>query len=85
MYLVIEIQTSVYSAGPGNLNVSISGDVNLNANGKICISAFGDVDINTTTGQINLGNNAMKNLVNNLPVCLVCGAQHCIGNTQVNA
>ena len=44
-----------------------------------------DVNINTTTGTINLDNNTIKQLVNNLPACLVCGAEHCIGNTQVKA
>ena len=69
----IDIQTNTYSAGPGNLNVNISGDVNINSFGTINISAFSDVNINTsTTGQINLGNNSAKQLVDNLPSCLIC-------------
>ena len=79
----IDIQTSIYSAGPAPLNVNVSGDVTINSMGNTTVSAFGNVDIQATTGQITLGNNLAKQLVNNLPGCLICGSPHCIGNTQV--
>ena len=79
----IDIQTSVYSAGPAPLNVNVSGDVTINSMGNTTVSAFGNVDIQATTGQITLGNNLAKQLVNNLPSCLICGAPHCLGNIQV--
>ena len=79
----IDIGTSIYSGGPANLNINISGDAQLNTFGNIQISAMKDVNINSTMGQINLGNNLAKQLVNNLPSCLICGAPHCLGNVQV--
>jgi hypothetical protein len=57
----------------------------LNSFGNITLNAFGDVAISSTTGEINLGNNLLKQLVNNLPSCLICGAPHCVGNVQVKA
>ena len=68
----IEIGTGVYEDGPANLNVSISGNINLTAMGNIQISAMKDVDINSTVGKINLGDNPAKQLVNNLPACMIC-------------
>ena len=96
----IDIGTSVYSAGPAPLNISISGDVNIQSNGNITVSAMKEcninamsninvsavknVEINSLGGQINLGNNPAKQLVNNFPNCVICGAPHCLGNVQVN-
>lgn len=79
----ISIATNIYSAGPANLNLNVSGNININSFGDTNISAMGNVNVNTTTGKISLGNNPAKQLVNNIPVCMVCGAKHCIGNTQV--
>lgn len=78
----IDISTCVYS-GAAPLNLNVSGDINIITDRNCNISARGNVDIQATTGQITLGNNLAKQLVNNLPQCLICGAVHCLGNTQV--
>lgn len=79
----IDIGTSIYSGGPANMTVNVSGNVQINSFGDCKLSAFGNVDVQSTTGQITLGNNPTKNLVCNLPQCCICGAPHSIGNTQV--
>jgi hypothetical protein len=33
--------------------------------------------------NVNLGSNATKKLINNLPICPVTRGPHCIGNTNV--
>lgn len=81
----ISIGTSVYSAGPGSLNVNVSGNVNINSFGTTTISALGDVNVHSTTGFINLGNNKLKQPVCNIKNCFICGAPHAVGNTQVKA
>ena len=73
----IDIQTGVYSAGPAPLNVNVSGDVTINSMGNTTVSAFGNVDIQATTGQITLGNNLAKQLVCNIPNCLICRCSAC--------
>lgn len=95
----IDIGTSVYSAGPAPLNVSISGDVNIQSMGNITVSAMkecnvnalqnvtvsavGNVDVQSQAGIITLGPNPAKQPVCNLPNCVICGAPHQIGNTKV--
>lgn len=81
----IDIGTGIYSGGPANMNINVSGKATINTYDTIQISAMKDVNINTVNGDINLGDNPMKQLVNNLPQCLVCGGNHCIGNRQVKA
>ena len=73
----IDIGTSIYSGGPANLNINISGDAQLNTFGNIQISAMKDVNINSTMGQINLGNNPVKQFVCNIPNCLICRCPTC--------
>lgn len=68
----IDIGTSIYSGGPANMTVNVSGNVQINSYGNCQLSAFGNVDVQSTTGQITLGNNLAKQLVNNLPQCMVC-------------
>ena len=68
----IDIGTSIYSGGPANMTVNVSGNVQINSFGDCKLSAFGNVDVQSTTGQITLGNNLAKQLVNNLPQCMVC-------------
>ena len=68
----IDIGTSIYSGGPANMTVNVSGNVQINSFGNCQLSAFGNVDVQSTTGQITLGNNLAKQLVNNLPQCMVC-------------
>lgn len=79
----------------GNVNISVSesnANFKLNVpNGNVNISTnSGKIDINSTAGEINinggrvnLGNNVAKSLVNNLPNCLVTGAPHFVGVTNV--
>lgn len=69
----IDIATSVYSGGPANCNVNVSGNITINSFGDTTLSAFGNVDIKSTKGTITLGTNLMgSQLVNNLPNCLIC-------------
>lgn len=69
----------------GDITVNCEGNVELNVTGNIDITAEnGDINITSKSGMINLGNNLAKQLVNNLPNCLLTGAPHYIGNTNVN-
>lgn len=79
----ISIGTSIYSGGPAKLNISISGDITINTFGNCNISAMGNVDVQSTTGFITLGNNPAKQFACNLPNCCICGAPHAVGNIQV--
>ena len=79
----ISIGTSIYTNGGANLTVNVSGNVNINSYGDTNISAMKNVSVRSRTGQITLGNNPAKQLVNNLTNCCICGAPHCIGNIQV--
>jgi hypothetical protein len=81
----IDISTCTYSAGNAPMNINVSGDINITTMGQCNISAMSGVNINTTTGKISLGNNPIKAPVCNLRNCLICGAPHQIGNTQVEA
>lgn len=81
----IQINTGTYTNGPGNLTCNIAGKIDLETDSTINIKAQKDVNIDSVGGNVNLGKNAQKQLVNNLPQCLICGAMHCIGNTNVKA
>lgn len=43
----------------------------------------GDINIDSENGQVYLGKNSTKRLVNNFPKCLVTGADHFVGVTNV--
>lgn len=81
----ITIGTNSYTNGPANFNLNVSGNININTNGNATISANGNVDIKTVKGKISLGDNPMKQLVNNFDICPVIGCPHYKGNTQVEA
>lgn len=70
---------------PSSLTVETEGNINLVSHGNVNITAAKQVNIKTDTeiGEINLGNNPMKTLVNNLPICPVLGCKLAVGNTQV--
>lgn len=68
----IDISTCTYSAGNAPLNLNVSGNMNINTFSDCNISAMGNVNVRTTSGEITLGNNVVKQLVNNLPQCLIC-------------
>lgn len=44
----------------------------------------GNINVDSENGQVNLGKNSEKRLVNNFPKCLVTGADHFVGVTNVN-
>jgi len=69
----------------GHVNLNIAGNIDVHSiNGKINVIADkGDINVDSTAGNVNLGKNAAKQLVNNLPNCLVTGAPHCLGNINV--
>ena len=66
-----------------DFDMTINGDANMNVTGKTNIVSMGDVKVDGKT--VNLGKNLQKQLVNNLPNCLICGSPHQIGNTNVKA
>ena len=79
----IEIQTDK----DGNLTLNLSGvlgSLNVNAlgeEGNINIIGGGTVKVDATT--VELGNNVVKVLANNFPLCLFTGAKHAVGNKNV--
>ena len=65
----------------GNLTINIEGNTNINTKGDTSVISLGNVTVDGT--MVNLGKNLAKQLVNNLPVCLVTGAPHAVGNINV--
>ncbi len=86
-------QGNVNIEAAGNLNISVKGDAVLDVTGKATVTAGGDVEISAEGkvkvdgAMVELGENALgalgRELVNNLPTCLLTGAPHQIGNTKV--
>jgi hypothetical protein len=74
----LELTTNLADFG-----MTINGDVNMQVTGKTDIVSQGDVNVDGKS--VNLGKNLQKQLVNNLPACLICGSPHQIGNTNVKA
>lgn len=72
---------STEAANTGNITIDVGGNVNVNIAGDGNVIAEGDVKVDGK--QVLLGKNMAKTLVNNLPQCLIAGAPHCIGNTNV--
>lgn len=80
-------------SGEIDINAGATGAINIAGNGNISISTqtgnidvkteAGNVSIDSTSGMVNLGRNAAKQFVNNLPTCLATGAPHFVGNTNV--
>lgn len=71
---------------PGEITLyAQKGDITINsdeANINV-MSNTGKIEINSENGDVLLGKNSLKQLVNNLPKCLVTGADHFIGVTNV--
>jgi len=71
--------------------MATKGKIHLKTDGDLSIeSTNGDIDVKTLTGNVNvdgmmvnLGKNPAGQFVNNLPACLVTGAPHFVGNTNV--
>lgn len=80
----LTINTGSGYEGPGKLTVNAGGNADIIVDGNAKIKAKGDITINSTTGQVNLGRNPTKQLCNNLTNCLFTGIVHNIGNTNVN-
>lgn len=83
---------TITSTGTITINAAPSaGKMTINADGGLDITAkAGVINVKSKSGVVNvdgtkvqLGKNAAKQLVNNLPNCLVTGAPHYIGNTNV--
>lgn len=83
-----------------SIELNVAGNVNVNAEqGNVdVVVKQGSVNVSAPNGKINLGDNAIdqivedqiqpsvtKFLVNNLPKCMVTGADHFINNTNVYA
>lgn len=58
----------------GNLRAEVSMDCDIKADGNVFIDA---------SQMVEFGKNVSKMLINNLPNCVVTGAPHYIGNTNV--
>ncbi len=71
--VVVNTRENAIVAAFGNIEASAGGDLEATAVGTVKIDA----------AVVELGKNAAMALVNNLPVCVVTGAPHQIGNTNV--
>lgn len=81
----MKIATGVISNSDGHMSIEVNGDTELITKGNTTIQSDGNVEVKAVRGQINLGNNPAKQLVNNLPTCPVIGCPLAVGNTQVFA
>lgn len=79
----LSIDTGATDSNQGNLTINVLGNSEIKVTGQSKIESQGNCEINSTTGQVNIGLNPAKQLVNNLPCCLVTGAPHYVGNTNV--
>lgn len=78
----IQIDTGVDEEGNnGDLVINVNGNCKINSNGDTEVTSIGTTKVDGL--QVELGKNAAKQLVNNLPHCMVTGAAHYIGNTNV--
>ena len=78
----IQIDTGVDEEdNQGDLVISINGNCKINSNGDTEVTSIGTTKVDGL--QVELGKNAAKQLVDNLPNCLVTGAPHFLGNTNV--
>ena len=68
----------------GNVSINVKGNTDITTEGTTnIVSKVGNVTVNSEKGNVELGRNLAKQLVNNFPACVVCGVEHCIGNTNV--
>lgn len=56
-----------------------SGKFTITMKGDVDLTTDGDVNVSTTKGQIKLGGSSATQPCNNLPLCLITGAPHSIG------
>lgn len=82
----LNINTGASLDKSGDIIINCEGNVDMTVTGNVTVTAEnGDINIDSTNGFVNLGGNLAKQLVNNLPKCLLTGAPHCIGNNNVMA
>jgi len=74
---------NVYVGTDGSATVTAKGNISATADGDISAVAKGTAKVDGAT--VELGDNLTKLLVNNLPVCIITGAKHSIGNKNVKA
>lgn len=75
---------SMESSEPAKLTINIADKADIVVNGDATIESKMNVDVKAG-GEIRLGNNVAKQLICNIPNCLVTGAPHAVGNIQVKA
>lgn len=76
------MSSNLSDTSPAKLNINIANKANITIGGDAVIESKMNVDIKAA-GEIRLGNNPAKQLLCNLPNCLVTGAPHAVGNVQV--
>lgn len=59
-----------------NIKATSTGQINIH-------SETGNIMVDSDTGEVQLGKNVAKQLINNLPNCIVTGAPHAVGNVNV--
>ena len=80
----LTINTGMSYMDKGKFVVNCMGDTEIETNGNLKITAVqGNVDVDAKLGMVNLGRNASKQFVNNLPICPITGMPHFAGNTNV--
>lgn len=80
----LTINTGMNFTEKGKFVVNCMGDTKIETNGNLDIEALqGDINVDAKLGNVNLGKNLNKQLVNNLPTCPITGMPHCVGNFNV--
>ena len=82
----ISITAGQYSeAVKGTIHLKTDGNINIeSSNGDVDVTTkTGNITVNSEAGMVKLGRNPAMQFVNNLPTCLVTGAPHYVGNTNV--
>lgn len=76
------VSSNIKDTSPAKLTINVANNADIVVGGDATIESKMNVDVKAG-GEIRLGNNPMKQLVCNLPNCLVTGAVHNISNIQV--
>ena len=76
----MQIDTGASDDGEGDLNIHVLGNCTVNVDKDCTLTSLGTTKVDGV--KVELGNNAAKQLVDNLPNCVVTGAPHFIGNTN---
>ena len=77
----ITVYTGENYSERGRLTINTEGNADINVGGDANVKAKMNVNIDAD-GEVNLGKNPMKQLCNNIPVCMFTGIRHNIGNTN---